>query len=344
MEGWEALSAESIAEHCHVSSIACPHCFLACGKVSEVKQGRHRGLRIMGPAYETIYAFGGLCMVKEIEEILYLNDLCDRLGMDTITAGNLAAFAIEASRKRKIREKLDYGDADAIAAILRKIAYRKGIGKILSEGVRHAAAVWNMEEDAIHVKGLEVPMHDPRAFHSMAVNYATSPRGACHLHGAAFIYDMGLISPGFGVLYKQGRFDKKGKGPNTKAAQDQASMINSLVVCQFCGLGLAPLHIVNLLGAVTGLAYQTKEIPLIAERITNLQRVFNLKCGVTAKDDVLPERLLTPVTEGGHAGKAADLESQLIEYYDVRGWDKEGIPTKAKLAELGLEFAIKDLY
>ena len=95
LEGWEGISAESLLERCEVSSVACPHCFMACGKVSKIKKGRHKGLRIMGPQYETIYAFGGLCMVKSIEEIIYLNDLCDRLGMDTITAGNLVAFAIE---------------------------------------------------------------------------------------------------------------------------------------------------------------------------------------------------------------------------------------------------------
>src|SRR3990170_2225806 len=121
-------------ERCRVVSSACPHCFMACGKISEVKKGRHRGLRIMGPEYETIYAFGGLCMIKSIEEIIYLNDLCDRLGIDTITAGNLAAFAIEASLEGKIRDKLRYGDADAIAEILKKIAYRRGVGRILSEG------------------------------------------------------------------------------------------------------------------------------------------------------------------------------------------------------------------
>ncbi|MBM4307434.1 MAG: aldehyde:ferredoxin oxidoreductase, partial [Deltaproteobacteria bacterium] len=145
LEGWEGISAESLMEHCEVTPSACPHCFMACGKVSQVKKGRHQGLRIMGPEYETIYAFGGLCMVKSIEEIIYLNDLCDRLGMDTITAGNLAAFAIEASGKGKIKDKLSYGDADAIAEILKKIAYRKGVGEILSEGVRHAASVWGME-------------------------------------------------------------------------------------------------------------------------------------------------------------------------------------------------------
>jgi aldehyde:ferredoxin oxidoreductase len=136
LEGWEGISAESLMEHCQVSSIACPHCFMACGKLSEVKQGRHQGLRIMGPEYETIYAFGGLCMVNSIEEIIYLNDLCDRLGMDTITAGNLVAFAIEASKSRMIKDNLRYGDVDGIAEMLTKIAYRKGVGKILSEGIR----------------------------------------------------------------------------------------------------------------------------------------------------------------------------------------------------------------
>jgi aldehyde:ferredoxin oxidoreductase len=130
LEGWEGISAESLMERCEVTSLACPRWFMTCGKISKVKQGRHRGLRIMGPEYETIYAFGGLCMVKSIEEIIYLNDLCDRLGMDTITAGSLMAFAIEASKQGKIKDKLNYGEVDEIAQVLNKIAYRKGVGKI----------------------------------------------------------------------------------------------------------------------------------------------------------------------------------------------------------------------
>jgi aldehyde:ferredoxin oxidoreductase len=178
LEGWEGISAESLQERCKVRSLACPYCFMACGKVSEVKEGRHQGLQIMGPEYETIYAFGGLCMVKSIEEIIYLNDLCDRLGMDTITAGNLVAFAIEASKRKKVREKLDYGDVDGIAGVLKKMAYQKGIGRILSQGVRHAATVWGMEEEAIHVKGLEPAGFDPRVLKGMGLAYATSDRGA----------------------------------------------------------------------------------------------------------------------------------------------------------------------
>jgi aldehyde:ferredoxin oxidoreductase len=127
---------------------------MACGRLSTVKEGRHKGLKIDGPEYETIGAFGGLCEVDSIEEIAYLNDLCDRLGLDTISAGNLAAFAIEASRQGRIDYAVDYGQIDKIAALLEDVAYRRGIGDLLARGIRPAAKAWNMEDQAIHVKGM----------------------------------------------------------------------------------------------------------------------------------------------------------------------------------------------
>jgi len=129
-----------------------------------------------------------------------------------------------------------------------------------------------------------------------------------------------------------------------KAAQDLASLINSLVVCFFAGMGLQPLHHMVLLNTVTGAGYTTKELLLIGERISNLQRAFNLRCGITAVDDKLPPRLLEPTPDGGAAGRVPDIKFQLEEYYQVRGWDAKGIPTKQKLQELGLEEVIKDLY
>ncbi|GAB4333348.1 MAG: aldehyde ferredoxin oxidoreductase family protein [Candidatus Abyssubacteria bacterium] len=329
----------------------CYNCPIGCARWIKIDEGRFK-MEGPGPEYETLGTFGSMLLNDDLESICHLNHLCNAYGLDTISAGCAIAFAMEAYENGVITKQdtggveLKWGNVDAIIEMTHQMGQAKGLGKLLGQGVKRAAEQLGKGSDkyAIHVKGLEVPMHDPRAFHSMAVNYATSPRGACHLHGAAFIYDMGIIAPAFGATYKQGRFDKKGKGINAKAAQDQASVINSLVVCQFCGLALAPLHYVALLGAATGLVYQTKEIPLIAERITTLQRAYSVRCGISSKDDVLPERLLTPTTEGGHAGKAADLESQLAEYYAVRGWNKDGVPTKQKLAELGLEFAIKDLY
>ncbi len=350
-EGCISIGGKRMADTILRPHKPCYNCPIGCSRWIKIEDGRFK-MEGPGPEYETLGTFGSMLLNDDLESICHLNDLCNAYGLDTISAGCAIAFAMEAYENGVITKQdtggveLTWGNVDAIIEMTHQIGQAKGLGALLGKGVKRASEELGKGTDkyAIHVKGLEVPMHDPRAFHSMAVNYATSPRGACHLHGAAFIYDMGIIAPGFGALYKQGRFDKKGKGVNTKAAQDQASLINSLVVCQFCGLGLAPFHVVQLLGITSGMAYQSKHIPLIAERITNLQRAFSVRCGVSGKDDTLPERLLTPTTEGGHAGKVADLESQLVEYYAVRGWNKDGIPTKEKLTELGLEYAIKDLY
>ena len=332
----------------HKPCYACP---IGCSRWVKIEEGPYK-MEGPGPEYETLGSFGSMLLNDDLESICHLNELCNSYGIDTISAGCAIAFAMEAYENGVITKEdtggveLTWGNVDAIIEMTHQIGQAKGLGKLLGQGVKRASEQLGKgtEKYAIHVKGMEVPMHDPRAFHSMAVTYATGPRGACHLHGAAFIYDMGIIAPEYGATYKGGRFDKKGKGVNAKAAQDQMSVINSLVVCQFCGLGLAPFHIVHLLGATTGTLYRSKDIPLIADRISTLQRAFNVRCGVTAKDDILPERLLTPTTEGSHAGKVANLEAQLVEFYAVRGWNKDGIPTKKKLAELGLEFAIDDLH
>jgi aldehyde:ferredoxin oxidoreductase len=350
-EGCVAIGGKKMADTILRPHKPCYNCPIGCSRWVKIEEGPFK-MEGPGPEYETLGTFGSMLLNDNLESICHLNELCNAYGIDTISAGCAVAFAMEAYENGVITKEdtggveLTWGNVDAIIELTHQIGQAKGLGALLGQGVKRASEQLGKgtENYAIHVKGLEVPMHDPRAFHSMAVNYATSPRGACHLHGAAFIYDMGIIAPGFGATYKQGRFDKKGKGINTKAAQDQASLINSLVVCQFCGLALAPFHVVHLLGATTGMAYQSKDIPLIAERITNLQRVFSVRCGISAKDDTLPERLLTPTTEGSHAGKVADLENQLVEYYAVRGWNKDGIPTKEKLNELGLEYAIKDLH
>jgi aldehyde:ferredoxin oxidoreductase len=194
-EGWEKISGEALLERCQVRPSACLRCFVACGDMSEVKEGRHKGLKIEGPEYETIYAFGGLCMVHEIEEIAYLNDICDRLGMDTITAGSLCAFAMEASEMGRIREKIKWGDVDKTAELLHDISVKKGIGAILAEGIRHAAKTWKMEDVAIHVKGLDPAGYDPRVLKGMGLANATSDRGACHLRATFYKAELAGMIP-----------------------------------------------------------------------------------------------------------------------------------------------------
>jgi aldehyde:ferredoxin oxidoreductase len=313
LEGWESISAESLLEDCQVSSTACPHCFMACGKISEVKQGRHQGLRIMGPEYETIYAFGGLCMVNSIEEIIYLNDLCDRLGMDTITAGNLAAFAIEASKRRKIEEKLDYGDVDGIAELLTKMAYRRGVGEILSEGVRHAAEVLGMEENAIHVKGLEPAGFDPRVLKGMGLAYATSDRGACHLRATFYKSELsGQIDPN----------QIKGKAKLFVDYEDKMTLFDALILCRFYRDLITWKDLQEVIQYACGISFRKKDLKVMASEIINLARTFNEREGVTKKEDKLPRRFFREILqETGKAIQPKELEFMLKEYYKFRGWD-----------------------
>ena len=312
LDGWEEISAESLMERCRVVSSACPHCFMACGKISEVKKGRHRGLRIMGPEYETIYAFGGLCMVKSIEEIIFLNDLCDRLGMATITAGNLAAFAIEASKSGKIKEKLSYGDADGIAGILRKIAYRKGVGQILAEGVRHAAAVWGMEEKAIHVKGLEPAGFDPRVLKGMGLAYATSDRGACHLRATFYKSELsGQIDPD----------QVKGKAKLFIDYEDKMTLFDTLILCRFYRDLISWSDLEEIIRFTCGLSLNKGKLKGLASKVIHLARTFNQREGLTKKEDKLPRRFFREVLgESRKTIQPRELEYMLKEYYQLRGW------------------------
>src|SRR4030043_254640 len=314
LNGWESISAESLLEHCDVSPKACPHCFMACGNISKVKQGRHRGLRIMGPEYETIYAFGGLCMVKSIEDIIYLNDLCDRLGMDTITAGNLVAFAIEASEGGKIKERLSYGDVDGIAEILTKIAYRKGLGRILSEGARSAAEVWGMEDKAIHVKGLDPAGFDPRVLKGMGLAYATSDRGACHLRATFYKSELsGQIDPN----------QIKGKAKLFVDYEDKMTLFDALILCRFYRDLITWKDLQEIIQSSCGLSLNRKSLKTTASGIINLTRAFNQQEGVTKKEDKLPRRFFREVLQGTEKTiQPEDLEVMLREYYQLRGWNE----------------------
>ncbi len=318
-EGWERISAEALVERCKVSPSACLRCFMACGNLSEIKEGRHKGLKIEGPEYETIYAFGGLCMVHEIEEIAYLNDICDRLGMDTISAGNLCAFAIEASEMGRIQEKLAWGDVDKIAELLRDIAYKKGIGTILAEGIRHAAKVWEMEDVAIHVKGLEPAGFDPRVFKGMGLAYATSDRGACHLRSTFYKAELSGMIPTDQI---------KGKAKLFLEFEDRFNIHDSLILCRFYrDIYWDWNYLSTIVEVTTGLKLDENELRKISCTIQNESRRFNLREGITPNDDTLPKRFFDePLGKEGKTIRREDFQKMLQEYYALRGWSSEGIP------------------
>jgi aldehyde:ferredoxin oxidoreductase len=318
-EGWEKISAESLLERCQVRPTACLRCFMACGNLSEVKEGRHKGLKIEGPEYETIYAFGGLCMVHEIEEIAYLNDICDRLGMDTISAGSLCAFAIEASEMGRIEEKIDWGDVDRIAELLHDIASKKGIGAILAEGIRHAAKIWEMEDIAIHVKGLDPAGYDPRVLKGMGLANSTSDRGACHLRATFYKAELSGMIPSDQM---------EGKAKLFLEFEDRFNIHDSLILCRFYrDIYWDWKYLSTIVEVTTGLKLDESGLRKISSTIQNETRRFNLREGITSKDDTLPKRFFDePLGKDRKVIRREELQRMLQDYYSLRGWSSEGVP------------------
>jgi len=318
-EGWEKISAESLLERCNVRPSACLRCFMACGNLSEVKEGRHKGLKVEGPEYETIYAFGGLCMVHEIEEIAYLNDICDRLGIDTISGGSLCAFAMEASEKGRIEEKINWGDVDKIAELLNDIAYKKGTGAVLAEGIRHAAKTWNMEDIAIHVKGLDPAGYEPRVLKGMGLAYATSDRGACHLRSTFYKAELAGMIP----------IDQmEGKAKLFLEFEDRFNIHDSLILCRFYrDIYWDWKYLATIIELTTGLKLDEGGLRNISSRIQDGTRKFSLREGLTSKDDMLPKRFFDePLGKDRKILKREDFQKMLQDYYALRGWSSEGIP------------------
>jgi aldehyde:ferredoxin oxidoreductase len=285
--------------------------------MTTVREGRHAGLKLEGPEYETIYAFGGLCQIDSIEEIAYLNDICDRLGIDTITAGNLCAFTIEAYKRGKIDFKIDYGDVDTIADLLKLIAQRDGIGDILARGIKYAASKWDLEDIAVHVKGMEPAGYDPRVLKGMGLAYATSDRGACHLRATFYKPELsGMIPPD----------QIEGKAELFVEFEDRLTIFDSLVFCRF----YRDLYLWDVLGeiihALTGLNADKEALRARAASISTLVRRFNLREGLVPEDDWLSKGLFRKLEKTGHEIKAEDLEYMLKDYYRLRGWDENGNP------------------
>ncbi len=317
MDNWENISAEALIEKMDPTPHACGKCFMACGQLGTVKEGRRAGLKIEGPEYETIYAFGGLCLIDSIEEIAYLNDVCDRLGMDTITAGNLCAFAIEAARRGKIDYKIDYGNVDAIDDLLHNIAGREDIGDVLAQGIKHAAKEWDLEDIAVHVKGMEPAGYDPRKLKGMGLAYATSDRGACHLRATFYKPELaGMIPPE----------QIEGKAELFLEFEDRLTIFDTLVLCRFYRDFYLWNVLEDVIHKVTGLDAGEKALKEKARAIATRIRRFNLREGMQAKDERLTKALHQPLTDTGQVITEEELEIMLKEYYQLQGWDETGQP------------------
>lgn len=316
-EHWEKISGETYHREHDVQPHACAKCFMACGRLGTLKSGRHQGLKLEGPEYETIYAFGGLCMIDAMDEIVYLNDLCDRLGMDTITAGNLCAFAIEASARGKIDLQISYGDARAIATLIEQIARREGIGAILADGIIPAAKAWGMEDVAVHVKGMEPAGYDPRVLKGMGLTYAISDRGACHLRTTFYKPELAKMIPADVV---------ENKAAMLIDFEDRLIIFDTLVLCRF----YRDMYDWQTLSAgmteMIGADCSVDNLRVIAARIRNLVREFNLREGQQPDEDKLPKRLLEEALPSGHSLTSGEMDYMLADYYQLRGWSEQGVP------------------
>ena len=344
-EGAEAISGQTLHEEYWVKDTNCHACPIGCGKAIDIKEGPYAGVRGEGPEYETLAGFGAMLKIDDLAAISQANDRCNRLGMDTISTSATIAFAFEAFENGLISTgetggiPLAWGDPAGMLKLVELIAARHGAGQYLADGVRAAAAHLGggAEGYAIHVKGLEVAYHDPRAFFSMAANYATANRGACHLEGLSYWPMYGVNAEAWAPEPYE-RFANEGAGRQAVAFQNYMSLYNPLGICKFIGkIGLSPETLAQVANAAAGWDLSGEDMILAGERIFAIKRLINNRLGISRADDTLPERLLTHARPSGQAeGQLPDLAAILEEYYEVRGWQADGRPSPERLRKLGL--------
>jgi aldehyde:ferredoxin oxidoreductase len=342
----EKINGFTLSETLLTGRYFCDACMLGCGRKVKVESGPYAGVEGAGPEYETLALLGSNCLIDDLEALCYANELCNRYGLDTISAGEAIAFAMEAYEKGIIdREDADglelkWGNAEAMIEMIRRIAHKKGLGHLLGQGVKKASEELGRDsaEFAMQVKGLELPAHDPRGYNAGAVGFATSSRGACHLAGLTHAFERVLKAPEIGISEPRDRFEVEGKGILAAKTQNLMGMMDSLKLCKFTLFGGVTItHIVEWYHLVTGGRMTADDFIKTGERIFNLKRLYNVRLGISRKDDNLPVRSLTFKRTGkGLTPNLPPLGQMLGEYYEYRGWSEDGIPTPEKLKELGL--------
>jgi aldehyde:ferredoxin oxidoreductase len=342
-EGAGDLSGVLMDDRFGVKNTACYRCPIACGR--ETRAPSYGVERVDGPEYETLGALGTLLMVNDLEAVIYAGHLCNAYGMDTISTGATLALACEMFARGILSTadtggiELRFGDAPIVHRLIGMMARCEGFGDVLAKGSAALAQAFGVPELAVTVNRLEVPLHDPRAFVGMAVSYALSPRGACHMQGDMYSVDTGQ-GPALELGIEPGdRFDSsEEKGRIAARQQAWRGLYNAMTLCQFQNPGVE--RIVAALNAATGWELETGDLVTLGKRIVTLKRLLNLRRGLTQTDDRLPHQLLRPLGNGGTEGCTPDLDVLLAGAYAEYGWDPEtGHPTPETLERLGLGFA-----
>jgi len=342
-----ALGGPAIHETILKGRAACSACPIGCKPVVEVNHAKYGIAKGPGPEYETCATFGTLIMNADLEAVAFLNERCNRLGLDTITCGATVAFVMECFEKGLLgREDLDgleltWGSVDAAAEMLNRIAARKGFGDRAAEGSRALAAQigGSAADYTVTVKGLEAPMHDPRAFHGLGLAYMTSNRGACHLQHTVQAVEQGMVAwPEIGLEEDYPATASRGKAKMVSICEDVGQMANTACVCHFVYWAMGLDCFLDGFNSVTGLGFDMQTFMAVGQRAWVLKRALNNIMGVTAEDDRLPKKILTALVDGAAAGSVPDEELMRREYYEIRGLDESGIPTPQLLDSSGLEF------
>ena len=342
-EGWEAIYGETLTRKYLVRPKACFSCPIACGRVTRIPEGPYRG-EGEGPEYETVYALGSNCGVDDLAALTKANYLCNELGLDTISMGGAIACAMELFERGLLTEAetgtaLRWGDGAALVELTRRTGLREGFGDLLAEGSLRLAARCGAPELAMVAKGLDFAGYDPRGEQGMGLAYATSPIGGSHMRGDPAYFEL------LGVPVAADPHSWEDKPPLIAKWQDVFCVIDAAGLCVFFSvrylvepdLMIRPVGITELLNGATGAGYTPEEVERIGERIFNAERLYILAAGFGRKDDTLPPRILKePMPSGPAKGLVCRLEEMLGPYYRVRGWSAEGVPTREKLASLGL--------
>jgi aldehyde:ferredoxin oxidoreductase len=350
----EPLSSREFLRHFAKKRKSCFHCPIQCSHYySAGAEWSEEGLE-----YESIGALGPRCGNFDFATILKANALCNRLGLDTIGAGDAIGFLMECHQRGLVSRKdadgldLSWGNGETILKLLQKIAFREGVGDLLAEGSAKAAEKigGGAEKLAMHVKGQAIIAADPRGLKAWGLGYAVSSRGACHLRAlpvAEYSATPEIAKKLWGTESAADRFAHLGKGKLVRWCEDMRVLSDALGLCRFFTRTtfLFPEQLAKLISYGFPTEFTPAELILAGERINNVERLFNIREGMCRKDDTLPERFLTePLAEGPSKGNVVDLEAMLDEYYEAREWDrKTGYPLPATLRRLGLETEMDSL-